>query len=173
MVVVVKPDTVTVSPLGTQQFTPYVGNTSDLGITYGIVEGASGGTITSKGVYTAPLALGTYHLTVTSHADPSVVATATITVANRVDLSPLSTTVTVGRTITFSGSVPGFANPTMLWRVLEPGGGTIGPSGVYTPPTAPKSSGVYHVIATSFQDPTRIGVATVTFQSGGATGGLQ
>lgn len=158
------------SPLGTQQFTPYVGNTPDLGITYGILEGTSGGSVTGDGVYTAPLTPGTYHLTITSHADPSKTATATITVANRVTLAPDAKTVTLGDTVAFTATVPDVADQSVSWRVLETGGGSSAANGVYT---APRVAGTFHIIATSIADPARSGVATVTVQAGSATGGIQ
>lgn len=47
----------------------------------------------------------------------------------------------------------------VLWRVVEPGGGTLTPAGVYTAPTTP---GTYHVHAMRDDYPTLSAVATVT-----------
>lgn len=164
------PDTVVVSPLGTQQFTPYIGNTTNLAITWGIVEGAAGGSVTGGGLYTAPLARGVYHLTVTSQADPTKTATATITVANQVDITPLDKIITVGDTVAFSATVPQIANQSVTWRVVESGGGTITASGLYTPGQSP---GIYHIQATSVADPSKSGIATVDFRSGGLKGEIK
>ena len=97
-------------------------------------------------------------------------ATATITVANRVTLSPDAKTVTLGDTIAFSASVPDVADQTVTWRVLEAGGGSISAEGVYV---APRVKGTFHVIATRSADPTRSGAATIIVQAGTATGGIE
>ncbi|MDP2815720.1 MAG: hypothetical protein Q8O19_03470, partial [Rectinemataceae bacterium] len=46
-----------------------------------VQEGVSGGTISPKGIYTAPDKPGPYHVVATLESDPSVTATATVTVA--------------------------------------------------------------------------------------------
>jgi hypothetical protein len=60
------------------------------------VEGNSGGTITSAGLYTAPNTAGTYHVLVTSQADTTKSATAVVTVS----ASP-TRTVTGSTVVTF------------------------------------------------------------------------
>ena len=47
----------------------------------------------------------------------------------------------------------------VLWRVVEPGGGTLTPAGVYTAPATP---GTYHVHAVRDDYPALSAVATVT-----------
>ena len=54
---------------------------SNKAVTWSIQEGASGGSISNFGEYTAPSTLGTYHVVATSVADASVTASATVTVA--------------------------------------------------------------------------------------------
>ena len=167
--IMLSPNTATVSPLATQQFTPFVGNTGDVGITYNIVEGASGGTIGGDGLYTAPLIPGTYHVTITSHDDPSKSAAATITVVNQVTLTPDAKTVTLGDTITFTASVPGAADQSVTWKVQEANGGSISQSGVYV---APRVAGTFHVYAVSVEDSAKGSVATITVQAGSAKGNI-
>ena len=53
---------------------------SNKAVTWSIQEGASGGSVSSYGEYTAPSRLGTYHVVATSVADASVSASATVTV---------------------------------------------------------------------------------------------
>jgi hypothetical protein len=48
-------------------------------VTWSVQEGATGGYITSSGVYTAPNAVGTYHVVATSVADATESATAVVT----------------------------------------------------------------------------------------------
>lgn len=166
---VVQPDSVTVGPLAVQQFTPYVGNTTNLGIRWNIAE-AGGGTITGSGLYTAPLTLGTYHLTVTSLADTTASATATVTVANRVQVTPDAKMVTLSDTVAFSAVVPDTASQTVIWRVVEADGGSISPSGLYT---APRKAGIFHVLASSVEDPSKTGWVVVIVRSGSVTGTIQ
>ena len=76
----ISPESATVATGGSQTFSATVtGSTNNKG-TWGIKEGASGGTINSGGVYTAPSKPGTYHIVATSQADPNKSATATIQV---------------------------------------------------------------------------------------------
>jgi hypothetical protein len=69
--VVVTPASASVAPGGIQAFSAEVAATGDTQMTWSIEEGAAGGTITSAGVYTAPLTSGTFHIVATSVADPS------------------------------------------------------------------------------------------------------
>jgi hypothetical protein len=79
---VVLPSMATVAPGGTQAFT------CKPACTWAIKEGASGGTVTAQGTYTAPQALGTYHLVATGRADPKLHATATIVVPDKANGTP-------------------------------------------------------------------------------------
>ncbi len=63
-----------------------------------------------------------------------------------------------GKAWPFQGTVSGAANWTLNWSVVEAGGGTITPQGVYTAPALP---GTYHVVATSVADSTKKATATV------------
>src|SRR5512146_1371516 len=77
-------------------FTATVTNTSNTSVYWLVVEGNSGGTITSAGLYTAPNTAGTYHVLVTSQADTTKSATAVVTVS----ASP-TRTVTGSTVVTF------------------------------------------------------------------------
>jgi hypothetical protein len=76
----ISPATVTLPAGGLQAFTATVEGTSNHGVTWSVQEGVAGGNITSAGVYTAPLAAGTYHVMVVSQADTGKSAVATVTV---------------------------------------------------------------------------------------------
>jgi hypothetical protein len=72
-------------------FSSTVSGTSNPAVTYAVMEGANGGQINGSGAYVAPSAAGVYHVRVSSAADPSKVADATITVrdyARTVDKYP-------------------------------------------------------------------------------------
>jgi hypothetical protein len=75
----VSPQADTLGPAGVRSFTATVTG-SDQSVSWAIQEGAAGGTITSTGIYTAPIALGIYHVVATSAADTTKSATATVTV---------------------------------------------------------------------------------------------
>ena len=77
------PATVSLKTGATQTFTAAVTGTSNTGVTWK----ASGGTITSGGLYTAPATAGTYTVTATSVADTSKSATATVTVTEPVTVT--------------------------------------------------------------------------------------
>ena len=76
--------------------------------TWSVLEGASGGTITAGGVYTAPRTAGTYHVVATSAADGSRTASAAVTVATKVlsvALTPASASLTAGSTQQLTATV--------------------------------------------------------------------
>lgn len=72
------PSTATVPKGETQLFVALVTGTGDNMVRWSVEEGTAGGSITSKGVYTAPSTLGTYHVVATSDADESASATAVV-----------------------------------------------------------------------------------------------
>ncbi len=76
-----------------------------------------------------------------------------------VSLSPGNAELKVGTTQTFTATVTGAANTSVVWSIQEaPNGGSISPSGLYTPPATP---GTFHVIATSAAAPAASAVVTV------------
>ncbi len=179
--------TVTVSAGGNATLTATVTNSTNQSVTYAVKE-TNGGTITSAGLYTAPLTAGTYHVIVTSAADSSATATVTITVTEvtatptpsptptptpsptptpavvTVTISPTSATLAIGASGAFAATVSGASDTSVTYSVQEgTTGGTITTTGVYT---APSTAGTYHVVATSNSDSTKTAVATVTVQSG-------
>ena len=80
--VAVSPATVQLAYGGTQAFTASVLATGDTNVTWSVVEGATGGTIDAAGLYTAPSAVGTYHVMATSVADPTKVGYAVVVVSS-------------------------------------------------------------------------------------------
>lgn len=78
--VTIDPSEVTLGPGDGQVFHATVTGTSDTRVTWSVAESGGGG-IDDRGVYTAPRALGVFHVVATSVADPSKAARATVTVA--------------------------------------------------------------------------------------------
>jgi hypothetical protein len=74
--VTISPTSVNLAQGGTAQFTATVTGTTNTAVTWSVLEGTPGGTVTSGGLYTAPLDAGAYHVVATSQADTSQSATA-------------------------------------------------------------------------------------------------
>ena len=68
--VAVTPPSATLATNATQQYTATVSGTSNQAVIWSVVEGAGGGTINAAGLYTAPNAVGTYHIKAISQQDP-------------------------------------------------------------------------------------------------------
>jgi hypothetical protein len=74
----ISPSTDVLGPAGVRPFRFAITGTVNLSVVWSVQEGASGGSITQAGVYTAPNTTGTAHVVVTSVKDPTKSATATI-----------------------------------------------------------------------------------------------
>ncbi|MEM7735342.1 MAG: Ig-like domain-containing protein [Deinococcota bacterium] len=112
---------------------------------------ASGGTITSNGLYTALDIPGDYTVTAESVEDPTASASTTITVLPppvTVRIAPRTATLLPGGTQTFTVEVGNTSDRSVTWQVDE-GNGSITPEGVYT---APQDAGSYVVTAVSNAD---------------------
>lgn len=167
----ISPTTASVVVSTNQTFTASVTNSTNTAVTWAVQEGATGGTITAGGVYTAPATVGTYHVVVTSVADTTKSATAVVTVTPvppvTVTVSPATQSLVTGGTQTFTATVANATNTAVTWTVQEgASGGSITTGGLYT---APLSIGTYHVVATSVADNTKSGSATVTVTLAPAT----
>lgn len=146
----------------TQQFTAAVANTSDASVTWAVTGGASNGTITQAGLYTAPATppSGAVTVTATSQLDPTAAGSAQVTVepAISVTVSAASATVNAGLTDQFSATVgPAGISQNVTWQVNGVTGGdatngTINSSGLYQAPSAPPSGGTVQITATSATD---------------------
>ena len=79
-----------------------------------------------------------------------------------VAVDPAATTVPEGSTARFAATVTGTANTAVTWDVVEPSGGAVDSTGLYT---APGAAGVFHVRATSVAAPAVSAQGTVTVAS--------
>lgn len=138
------------------QFKATVSGTSNTAVTWS----ATGGAITSGGMYTAPGTPGTYTVKVSSVADPAQSASATVTVTApatvSVSVSPTSASLLTGGARQFTAIVSGTSNVSVTWKAT---GGTISSTGLYT---APAMAGSYTVTATSAADTTKSASASVS-----------
>jgi hypothetical protein len=78
--VAISPQTASIEAGNSVQFSAKVSGATDTSVTWSVTE-SGGGTVSAKGLYTAPATAGTYHLVATSTADATKSASATITVA--------------------------------------------------------------------------------------------
>ena len=147
-------------------FVANVTGTVNTAISWSIQEGASGGSITSSGIYTAPGTDGTFHVIATSQADKSRHQSATITVAPvMVSIFPASELLGPLGVRVFIPTVNTSLIVNVTWNVQEgAAGGSITAGGQYT---APNNTGLFHVVATSVQNPTKNATANVTIVPSG------
>jgi hypothetical protein len=163
--VTIIPGTANVAAGGNVTFTAVVTGASDTSVTWSVPAGASAGTISEMGVYTAPSAPGTYQVKATSVADPGKSATAEVVVQATlaVSLTPSPMTMSTLASQTFTATVTGATEKGVTWSIEEGStGGSITQDGTYTSPRTP---GTYHVVATSKADTTKSARATVTVVS--------
>jgi len=148
---------------------PFMANvtgTVNTAVSWAILEGTSGGNITSSGVYTAPGTDGTFHVIATSQADTTQMATAIVTVAALVvTVFPPSDVLGPLGVRSFSASVNNSLNANVTWSVQEAAGGAITASGQYTAPNT--TTGSFHVVATRVLEPTKNAIAIVTIVPSG------
>ena len=168
----ITPSSLSLPVSGKQPFVATVINSNQRAVTWRVLEGVAGGTITPGGVYTAPPTAGTFHLVATSQSDPSLNATAAVVVHLVLSISPTTATVTLASSQQFTSTVIGAANNSVVWSLVEgASGGTISVVGLYTAPKG--ATGSFRVRAVSVADPTQVAYSTVLVQAGGATGTIQ
>ena len=159
------------SPGSTTQFSATLAGFADRRVTWSIREngasGASGpyGSIDADGLYTAPsrvdLPVDRPKVTIvaSSVADPTVSATATLTLPYgqaTILVSPSDHQVEPGGALHFAAALSGFPDGAVRWSAT---GGAIDDAGDYVAPTV---SGAYSVTATSVAAPSRSTTVSVT-----------
>lgn len=169
----VSPLTVSVGKGGTQQFSATVTGTTDTTISWNVIGGASGTSISAEGLLTVGASETATVLTVKafSTANPTKSGTAEVTVTDPVSVTITPSSVAVGRGATqqFSARVSGGISPSqnVEWSIINldgstySGSSTININGLLT--IANDEDGTtLTVTATSDAAPTREGTATVT-----------
>ena len=147
-------------PLGnSQNFSATVSGSANTSVTWSVLGGSANGTVTSGGVYSAPLSLpnpATVTLRATSVANALVSADATIMLVPPpvlVAISPATATVQIGSTKPFYASGTGTLTTAVTWTVL--GGaahGTITVAGVFVTPAVMPAPPTVTVRATAVAD---------------------
>ena len=147
----VYPQTLNLVGNGTHTFQALVTGTPISTVTWSVLEGAAGGTITPyTGLYLAPTTAGTYHVVATSNAvTPAVTGTATVnvTVPAISPISPANFTFQAGTTAIFSAQVTGLTDNSVVWSASD---GTMNATtGVWT---VPNKAETVTITATSNSD---------------------
>jgi len=159
--VTISPDSATLQPGQTRQFTASVSGTSNTAVTWT----ATGGSISAGGLYTAGSTAGSsFIVRATSVADPAKSAASSVTIQPApvvsVTISPTSVSLQSGQTHQFTATVSGASNTSVTWTAT---GGSISPSGLYT---AGQTTGSFSVRATAVADTSKSASATVSIESG-------
>ena len=175
--VTIAPTMATVPAGQTQQFSTTVTGTANTAVTFTLsganCSGATCGTITAGGLYTAPLTPpspnNTVSVTATSVADNTKTATATVTVTPSVSvtITPLTAFLNTLQMQQFTATVTGTMNTAVTWSVNGVVGGDvtagmISLSGQYTAPASTPTPATVTVTATSAFDTTKSAAAMVT-----------
>lgn len=173
--VTISPTSVTLGTGGHQQFTATVSNTNNTAVVWSVAgSGCSGtacGTITTSGLYTAPVTVPKSAVTVTatSVADStkSAHAQVTVTVPIAIAITPASAQISQGATQQFSATVTGTSNTAVTWSISGSGCsgascGTITTAGLFTAPIVIPTPAQVFVTATSAADHAKSATATVT-----------
>jgi uncharacterized protein (DUF1800 family) len=128
--------------------------------------------LTAAGTATSAQA-GTQTITV-HNPDPGASISAGVNIVVKggvaVVVTPATATVRTGNEQAFTATVTGALNPSVTWTVNGVAGGTstigtIAANGTYTAPIILPTSNTVTVTATSVEDPTRSGSATVTLEN--------
>jgi hypothetical protein len=139
----ISPTSANLAVAATQQFTATVSNATNTTVTWSVdtISGGNStvGTVSSSGLYTAPVTGGSHTVTATSAADTTKSASATVTV-NGLVISPATAVVAASGTQQFSAAIANVASTPVSWFVDQVAGGnatvgTISTAGLYTAPT--------------------------------------
>ncbi len=152
--------TATMPQGGMRRFTARVTGASQQDVTWSVLEGAAGGTISPSGLYTAPNRPGIFHITATAQANPSRSASVAVTVADvAVHIDFIFGMYCLGGASRVTAAVTGTVNTGVTWSLQE--GGTaahITSDGIFTCTVA---TGTFHIVATSVQDPSKSATAVM------------
>ncbi len=167
--VAVTPSSAQPFPGESVQFTAVVENAGSSGVSWQVNQTTGGspsaGMIDSNGLYTAPASVPsppTVTVTAVLQTDSTKTASSNVTilslssVTGQLIVSPKLSSVTTFQTLQMQILTTGISNTDVTWAV---DGGTISPSGLFTPPSAP---GAYTVLASL---PHAAGTATVEVTS--------
>ena len=155
--ITVTPGLSSLSADGTQQFTATVTNTTNTAVTW-TLDPTGVGSISAGGLYSAPATLNgqqTVNVIATSKADPTQVASATVTLGvatppvSTISVNPPAATLYAGQTQQFTATVTNTTNAAVTWTISPAGLGSIDSTGLYTAPASLASEQTVTITATS------------------------
>jgi RHS repeat-associated protein len=166
------PEPATISLYGgqSQQFSvPGLGSCAAGPVTW-TVSPAGAGTLTSTGVYSAPATITqpqTVTVTATNPTTNAPLGSAMVNLQPPVSVVVTPGSVTYSNEIfanyKFSAAVSNAKNTGVIWSVDPPSAGVIDSTGTMVTTADTTTTPVFQVVATSVQDPTKVGTATVTY----------
>jgi len=163
--VTLTPPNATVQPGDSVWFAAAVTGARDTGVTWSLAEQQAG--TLYQGLYNAPQRAGTFRITAASVENSKARGVAAVTVTPMpVVLDPVMITVPRNKVKSFGAIVihataidaTGEHPASVTWSIREKDGGTITPTGAYTPPAKP---GTYHIVATARDNPGATAIAGV------------
>ena len=163
--ITIDPPSAAIVPGETVRFTATVAGTSDRSVVWS----TDGGSVDQSGLFTAPAAEGTFHVTATSHANPGKSASATVSVSKdkpgeiSISVDPKTATVNAGSVFRFTAMIGGTTDTRVRWSIDCCG--TVAPDGTVT---APRSAGTYRITAQSLADVSKTASATLTVVTSGS-----
>jgi hypothetical protein len=121
--VVVTPSGGSLETGGTLLFACTVTGSQDTACNWSVQEGASGGTISPSGLYTAPAGAGSFHVVATSHADPTRTVTVNVIVSapGTPSLVPPDRATVWNPGLNSVGGIPSGSWP--IYKTISPSGG--------------------------------------------------
>jgi hypothetical protein len=172
--IVVRPQDANVLERGTTAFSAAVTGTADVSVTWYVLEGSAGGTVTG-GVYVAPATAGTYHVVARSVASGAEAQAAVVVLPPGASTGTVASVyvhdavATAGSTVQMIADVRvnGAPDKSLTWSVDGGSIGSIDPAtGVYT---TPATAGKYTVWARSNADPTKKDYGFIVVSAPGGT----
>jgi hypothetical protein len=164
--VTVAPSNASLYASQTRQFTTTLVNAANTAVTWSITPGGVG-SVSSAGLYTAPAnvtAQQTVVLKVTSVADTSKSATATVTLypSIQVTVTPTATSLYASQTQQFTATLVNSSNTAVTWSITPSGVGSLSQVGLYTAPSGVIAQQNLTVTAASVVDPSKSASAVIT-----------
>jgi hypothetical protein len=166
--IAISPTTATLGGGESNQFTATISHHANKAVTWSLT---GLGNLDTNGLYQAPAVIAAQSsatVKVTSVVDPTKSASAVVTlIPISVTVSPATASVALGGTKQFTATVTGTSNKLVNWSVSGTGCsgsdcGTINSTGLYAAPANAPNPPTATVKATSAQDPTKSGTATVS-----------
>ena len=150
----------------TQQFVATILGSGNTAVTWS-ASPAGTGSISSSGLYTAPVTVITQQtvtVTATSAADSTKSASASITLEPPISVSvaPLNATAIPSQSLQFSATLTNTSNSAVTWSINPAGTGSVSSSGLYAAPATISAQQTVTITATSVADTTKSGSATIT-----------